>query len=98
VIPDLYDTSFAARNTWRVPPPYIMIYAKQILHKLQARFSMAAPKNASTLQEHKVTETFGDGLPAIDRKKERQLVRKLDRYIVPVVMLLYLFSFLDRYT
>jgi hypothetical protein len=80
------------------PLPYIMMHAKQVLQKLQARFSMADPKNASTLQEHKVTETFDDGrLPAIDRKKERQLVRKLDRYIVPVVMLLYLFSFLDRY-
>jgi hypothetical protein len=74
-----------------------MMHAKQMLQRLQARFSMTDPKNASTLQEHKVTETFDDGLPTIDRKKERQLVRKLDRYIVPVVMLLYLFSFLDRY-
>lgn len=58
---------------------------------------MAGSKNDSTtLQEQKVGETLDDGLPAIDKKKERQLVRKLDRYIVPAMMLLYLFSFLDR--
>jgi hypothetical protein len=35
-------------------------------------------------------------VPEIDRVKERKLVRKLDWHIVPVVMLLYLLSFLDR--
>lgn len=74
-----------------------MMDVKQKLRKLHARFSMADSKNASTLQEQKVSETLDDGLPAIDKKKERQLVRKLDRYIIPVVMLLYLLSFLDRY-
>lgn len=48
-------------------------------------------------EEPKATDSDEDVLPAIDKKKERQLVRKLDRYIVPVVMLLYLMSFLDRY-
>lgn len=33
---------------------------------------------------------------AIDPKKEKKLVRKLDAYIIPPVMLLYLLSFLDR--
>lgn len=33
----------------------------------------------------------------IDMAREARLVRKLDLYIVPPVMLLYLFSFLDRY-
>jgi len=32
----------------------------------------------------------------IDHMAERKLVRKLDCYIIPMVMLLYLFSFLDR--
>jgi hypothetical protein len=73
------------------------MHAKAMLRRLQARFNMSGSKNASTLEEKKVTETLDDGLPAIDKKKERQLVRKLDRYIVPVVMLLYLLSFLDRY-
>lgn len=58
---------------------------------------MADSSSKSALQEPKATETLDDALPVIDKKKERQLVRKLDRYIVPVVMLLYLLSFLDRY-
>ena len=33
----------------------------------------------------------------IDHIAEKKLVRKLDLYIIPVVMLLYLLSFLDRY-
>jgi len=55
-------------------------------------------KNSSTLeeQEQKSAGTFDNDVHAIDKVKERQLVRKLDLYIVPVVMLLYLFSFLDR--
>jgi hypothetical protein len=32
----------------------------------------------------------------IDHAAERKLVRKLDFYIIPITMLLYLFSFLDR--
>lgn len=35
-------------------------------------------------------------LEEIDPVAEAKLVRKLDTYIIPVVMLLYLFSFLDR--
>ena len=58
---------------------------------------MSDPKNASNFEEQKAIHTLDDGLLANDKKKERQLVRKLDRYIVPVVMLLYLLSFLDRY-
>ncbi|PPJ59309.1 hypothetical protein CBER1_04233 [Cercospora berteroae] len=36
------------------------------------------------------------GTVVIDRAKEKKLVRKLDLHIIPVVMLLYLLSFLDR--
>ncbi|KAL9123130.1 MAG: hypothetical protein Q9187_000319 [Circinaria calcarea] len=32
----------------------------------------------------------------IDHNAEKRLVRKLDLHIIPVVMLLYLLSFLDR--
>lgn len=35
-------------------------------------------------------------VPEIDHVAERKLVRKLDLWIIPPVMLLYLFSFLDR--
>ena len=39
---------------------------------------------------------YEGGAPEIDPVKERKLVRKLDFHIIPVVMALYLFSFLDR--
>lgn len=37
------------------------------------------------------------GVVEIDHVAEKKLVRKLDLYIIPVTMLLYLLSFLDRY-
>ncbi len=40
------------------------------------------------------TEGVGDATFGVDEKK---LVAKLDRHLVPLVMLLYTFSFLDRY-
>ncbi|KAL8850232.1 MAG: hypothetical protein Q9221_004831 [Calogaya cf. arnoldii] len=35
-------------------------------------------------------------VPKIDHVAEKKLVRKLDLHIIPIIMLLYLFSFLDR--
>lgn len=32
----------------------------------------------------------------LDEKRERVLIRKIDYYILPLIVLLYLFSFLDR--
>ena len=32
----------------------------------------------------------------LDPLVEKRLVRKLDRHIIPIIMLLYLLSFLDR--
>jgi hypothetical protein len=46
-----------------------------------------------------MTVTRSDSDPSsheVDSREEARLVRKLDRHIIPVVMLLYLFSFLDR--
>lgn len=37
-----------------------------------------------------------ENVPEIDHVAETKLVRKLDRYIIPPTMLLYLVSFLDR--
>lgn len=37
-----------------------------------------------------------DGELGVDVVAEKKLVRKLDFYLIPVVMLLYLLSFLDR--
>lgn len=50
-----------------------------------------APDMTLDKQQHMVQDEF-----YIDPKEERALLRKLDRWIVPPVMLLYLFSFLDR--
>ncbi|KAL1586823.1 hypothetical protein WHR41_04622 [Cladosporium halotolerans] len=50
-----------------------------------------APDMDLDKQQHMVQDEF-----YIDPKEERALLRKLDRWIVPPVMLLYLFSFLDR--
>lgn len=36
------------------------------------------------------------GSREIDHVAEQKLIRKLDRHIIPIVMLLYVFSFLDR--
>jgi len=41
-------------------------------------------------------EKFRAEHATIDPAEERKLVRKLDAHIVPVVMLLYLLSFIDR--
>lgn len=38
-----------------------------------------------------------DGVTEIDHLGEKKLIRKLDLHIIPFVMSLYLFSFLDRY-
>lgn len=48
--------------------------------------------NAGSLRSD-VEQQLGE----VDPVYEAKLVRKLDLYIIPVVMLLYLLSFLDRY-
>lgn len=35
-------------------------------------------------------------MPVFDPEKEKKLRRKIDRFIVPPVALLYLFCFIDR--
>lgn len=47
---------------------------------------------SKTVSEDEVERQLGD----VDPVAEGKLVRKLDLYLVPVVMLLYLLSFLDR--
>ena len=54
--------------------------------------------------DSKDIDKSSDGFPAdesvndveIDHAAEKKLVRKLDRHIIPLIMLLYLLSFLDR--
>jgi MFS family permease len=49
------------------------------------------PDTVDEKQEHAIQDDV-----YIDPEEEKALLRKLDRWIVPPVMLLYLFSFLDR--
>ena len=55
---------------------------------------------ANSINDDKPQEEFELEVPssedAIDRKKEAALVRKLDLFIAPVMMLLMLISYLDR--
>lgn len=41
-------------------------------------------------------EQYEESITAIDRDAEQRLIRKMDIHILPFVVLLYLFSFLDR--
>lgn len=52
--------------------------------------------DAAHQNDPKESDEIGRQLESIDPRFEAQLVRKLDLYIIPVVMLLYLLSFLDR--
>jgi hypothetical protein len=55
------------------------------IEKLQSR-------NPSFPVEHTIEPEY----TIIDHAAEKKLVRKLDIFIIPITMLLYLFSFLDR--
>lgn len=52
---------------------------------------------AKSVNSLPVEHTADEALSIIDHVAERKLVRKLDFFIIPITMLLYLFSFLDRY-
>lgn len=52
--------------------------------------------SAGRAQAHSPSSLTEDGSGDIDHVAERKLVQKLDLYIIPFIMLLYLFSFLDR--
>ena len=64
---------------------------------------MASSDEKLSKEEHLGSHSNGtashkdiESVPVIDHVAENKLVRKLDLMIVPPVMLLYLFSFLDR--
>jgi hypothetical protein len=44
----------------------------------------------------KESDEIGRQLEGVDPVLEAKIVRKLDLFVIPVVMLLYLLSFLDR--
>ena len=58
---------------------------------IEKQYDSVAPNAA------KESDEIGRQLEGLDPVFEAKLVRKLDLFIIPVVMLLYLLSFLDRY-
>jgi hypothetical protein len=56
-------------------------------------YETPGPNGPGSLRSDEVERQLGE----IDPVYEAKLVRKLDIFIIPVVMLLYLLSFLDRY-
>ena len=56
---------------------------------------MEQKKNKETANVESLHTATREGVE-IDHAAEKKLVRKLDLNIIPIVMLLYLFSFLDR--
>lgn len=59
---------------------------------IEKQYDPAAPNVAKSIESDEV----GRQVEANDPVFEAKLVRKLDLFIIPVVMLLYLLSFLDR--
>lgn len=53
-------------------------------------------KTGGSTSEGEVGSGIGTGEVHIDPKRERALIWKIDMHILPFVVLLYLFSFLDR--
>lgn len=53
-------------------------------------------KTGGLAQQDEVEGGIETGEIHIDPKKEQKLIRKMDLHILPFVVLLYLFSFLDR--
>jgi hypothetical protein len=59
-----------------------------------------APDNSKRSKDSSVDNSqlgFGNPIPdQIDKMREERLIRKMDFRLIPLVMLIYLFSFLDR--
>jgi len=59
---------------------------------IEKTYETPSANAARSLKSDEAERRLGHVAPALEAK----LVRKLDLYIIPVVMLLYLLSFLDR--
>ncbi|KAL8784105.1 MAG: hypothetical protein Q9213_004164 [Squamulea squamosa] len=57
---------------------------------------MDGGKKMECIPSQEMTSEEANDVPKIDHVAEQKLVRKLDLHIIPIFMLLYLFSFLDR--
>ena len=62
--------------------------------KMSEKKDQLEDAKVQTIEDGEVTFTGSNG--AFDEKQTKKLVRKLDRHILPVLVILYLLSFLDR--
>lgn len=53
-------------------------------------------EHVSPEEREYMTESPQNAPPVIDAALEKRVVRKLDRHVVPLVLVLYMLSFLDR--
>ena len=60
---------------------------------VEKQYEGADPHAPRSTRSDEIERQLGE----VDPMFEKKLVRKLDAFIIPVVMLLYLLSFLDRY-
>lgn len=58
----------------------------------ESKVDVESPREVS----NSLKDDVSSRLPEIDQQKERKLIWKMDLHILPFVVLLYLFSFLDR--
>jgi hypothetical protein len=59
---------------------------------IEKPYETPGPNGPNSLQSDEVERQLGE----VDPVFEAKLVRKMDLFIIPIVMLLYLLSFLDR--
>lgn len=59
---------------------------------LEKQYDATDPRAPHSTKSDEIERQLGE----VDPLFEAKLVRKLDAFIIPVVMLLYLLSFLDR--
>jgi hypothetical protein len=59
---------------------------------VEKQYEGTDPRTPASTKSDEIERQLGE----VDPVYEAKLVRKLDAFIIPVVMLLYLLSFLDR--
>jgi hypothetical protein len=64
---------------------------------VQEKAALYHIENVQTNDNALTEKGVADLQAAIDPVKEKALVRKIDRHVIPMVMSLYLMSFIDRY-
>jgi hypothetical protein len=64
-----------------------------IMSDVEKQYDRGAPGNHAPKESD---EIIGRQVDGVDPLFEAKIVRKLDLCIIPIVMMLYLFSFLDR--